>query len=119
MVDVGLMQRVDLAANRLAKWRVVFAGWQLGTRAKQDPECQAVSDHREVTMLMRAELNALSGLLVAKGVFSDEEYLEALEREYNQLADDYEGKFPGFEATDYGLKVDGRNAARTMAGWRP
>lgn len=117
MVDVGLMQRVDRAANRLAKWRVAFAGWQLGTRAKQDPECQAVSDHREVTMMLRAEMNALSNLLVEKGVISEQEWLEALEREYALLADSYEGKFPGFEATDHGLKLDPLNAAKTMAGW--
>lgn len=118
MVD-DLLARVDQAANRLAKWRSAFAGWQLGTRPLQDPECQAVRDHREVTMMLRAEMNALSNLLVSKGVITSEEWLEALEREYTLLATVYEEKFPGMEATDYGLKVDPLNAAKTMAGWRP
>src|SRR5205809_59165 len=47
------------ALNRLTKWRSVFAGWQLGTRPLGDPECDAVRDHREVTILMRAELTTI------------------------------------------------------------
>ena len=39
--------------NRLCKWRTVLTGWQLGTRAKGDPEGDAVRDHREVTLLLR------------------------------------------------------------------
>ena len=46
----NLAQRCYEACNRLTKWRSVFAGWQLGTRAKGDPECDAVRDHREVTI---------------------------------------------------------------------
>jgi hypothetical protein len=33
------------ALQKLAKWRLIFAGWQLGTRLKGDPECDAVRDH--------------------------------------------------------------------------
>lgn len=54
-----LEERLLAALNKLAKWRSVFAGWQLGTRLKEDPECQAVKDHREVTILLRAEVSAL------------------------------------------------------------
>lgn len=60
--------------NRLCKWRSILAGWQLGTRADTDPECQAVRDHREVTLLLRAEVNALTQLLVCGGVFTEEEH---------------------------------------------
>ena len=52
------------ALNRLCKWRAIFAGWQLGTRAKGDPESDAVRDHREVTILLRAEASAMTGLLL-------------------------------------------------------
>mgnify|MGYP001587156880 CR=1 FL=1 len=45
-----VMQKI----NRLTKWRTLFTGWQLGTRAKGDPEGDAVRDHREVTILLRA-----------------------------------------------------------------
>src|SRR5258707_10424244 len=63
-------QRMLAALNRLTKWRTHYAGWQLGTRAKGDPESDAVRDHRELTMLLRVELTALTGLLMRKGVIA-------------------------------------------------
>ena len=107
------------ATQRLAKWRTLFAGWQLGTRAKGDPEGDAVRDHREVTILLRAEMNALLGLLVAKGICTAEEFTVALEREADLLSADYSRKFPGIRAADHGLEFVPHIAADTMRGWRP
>jgi hypothetical protein len=104
--------------ERLAKWRVLFAGWQLGTRTKDDPEAAAVRDHREATLMLRAEANALANLLVAKGVFTVEEYTAAIEEEADLLCMGLEARFPGVTATDHGLRFDAR-AADTMRGWRP
>lgn len=105
------------ALNRLAKWRTVMAGWQLGTRAKGDPECDAVRDHREATLLMRAEVNALASLLVEKGVFTHDEWSAQLVIEANACSTQLEERFPGFSATDIGLAMDAR-AADTTKGWR-
>ncbi|MBN8493229.1 MAG: hypothetical protein J0M00_17615 [Burkholderiales bacterium] len=110
---------MSAALNRLTKWRTVFAGWQLGTRAKGDPECDAVRDHREVTMLMRCELNALAGLLIEKGVLTAEEYQRRLDSEADYLSAQYARKFPGFKATDHGIDVNTAIAADTTRGWRP
>lgn len=118
MLD-GRTTRTHRALNRLAKWRTVFAGWQLGTRPDTDPECQAVRDHREATILMRAEANALLGLLLKRGLLTEAEWLAALEREAVQLSKDYERRFPGFTATDNGITMDIAKAAETMKGWRP
>jgi hypothetical protein len=107
------------ALNRLAKWRSVFAGWQLGTRADTDPECQAVRDHREVTILLRAEVSALTCLLAEKGILTGEEWDAALEREADQLSADYANRFPGMEATDHGIAYDLARARETMKGWKP
>ena len=107
------------ATQRLAKWRTLFAGWQLGTRAKGDPEGDAVRDHREVTILLRAEMNALLGLLVAKGICTAEEFAVALEREADLLSADYARRFPGIRAADHGLEFVPHIAADTMRGWRP
>lgn len=107
------------ATQRLAKWRTLFAGWQLGTRAKGDPEGDAVRDHREVTILLRAEMNALLGLLVEKGVITFEEFAVALEREADLLSADYARRFPGIRAADHGLEFVPHIAADTMRGWRP
>ena len=107
------------ATQRLVKWRTLFAGWQLGTRAKCDAVGDAVRDHREVTFLLRAEMNALLGLLVAKGICTAEEFTVALEREADLLSADYARRFPGIRAADHGLEFVPHIAADTMRGWRP
>ena len=108
------------ALNRLAKWRVVFTGWQLGTRLKGDAEGDAVRDHREVTILLRAEVSALVGLLAAKGVFTLDEWTSALGTEAELLALDYARRFPGLCAVDDGIEIyDVDKARQTTKGWRP
>lgn len=111
-------QRTMRALNILTKWRVLFTGWQLGTRPKGDPEGEAVRDHREVTILLRAEVSALTGLLIAKGVFTANEFDAALETEAGLLAKDYERRFPGVTAHENGLTLDKRTLP-WMKGWKP
>lgn len=106
------------ALNRLAKWRSVFAGWQLGTRPKGDPECDAVSDHREQSLIMRAEMSALVVLLVDSGVFTRQMFEDYLEGEATLLSYDLSVRFPGISATDDGIVLDER-AVETMKGWKP
>lgn len=108
-----------MALNRLAKWRMVFAGWQLGTRAKGDPESDAVRDHREATLLMRAEMNAIARILFEKKILSHEEYDAVLEQEAQALSKYYERFFPGVTATDEGVKIDLQRASEWMKNWRP
>lgn len=107
--------------NRLAKWRSVFAGWQLGTRLDTDAECRAVRDHREVTILLRAEVSALIGLLIEKDVFSTDEFSAALGREAESLSAHYSRRFRGMEATDGGIQMDiaVMQEHGTMVGWKP
>lgn len=107
------------SVNRLAKWRMVFAGWQLGTRAKGDPECDAVRDHREATLMLRAEVSAMTGLLIRKGVFTAQEFTDALVQEAEMLEADLQRRFPGFSATDDGIEMRLPEVAQTMKGWRP
>lgn len=104
--------------NRLAKWRMIFAGWQLGTRPKGDPECDAVRDHREATLLQRAELSALTGLLIRKGVITSEEFTAALVQEAEMLEADLQRRFPGMAASDEGMVLTLPEAAETMKGWK-
>ena len=105
---------VHRALNRLAKWRNILAGWQLGTRPTSDPECAAVRDTRELLLLLRCDVNALTGLLAKKGVFTEAEWHEALVAEADQLNRDYEQRFPGFTATDVGLEMRMPEAGETM-----
>ncbi len=111
-------ERTMNALNILAKWRTLFTGWQLGTRPKGDPEGDAVRDHREATIVLRAEMSALTALLVDKGIIARDDWLAALEREATQLNADYERKFPGVTASETGLTIDKR-ALPWMKGWKP
>lgn len=111
------------ATHRLTRWRSIFAGWQLGTRPDSDPECQAVRDHRELSMLLRAEVTAITGLLIRKGIITEEEFDAELDAELEQeaalLEAAYQRRFPGFKATDEGMQIDVQVARHTMRGWRP
>jgi hypothetical protein len=114
-----LSAAMEKALNRLAKWRMVLAGWQLGTRAKGDPECDAVRDHRESSLMLRAELNAVVQLLVEKNLIGSEEWAKQVTLEADLLSAEYEKRFPGFKAVDYGMEMDAKIAAQTMKGWKP
>jgi polyhydroxyalkanoate synthesis regulator phasin len=83
-----------------------------------DPECQAVRDHREVTILLRAEVTALVKALVDKGVITQAEFSNALLQEAQLLNKDYEKKFPGVTASMVGLSYT-RDAADHMKNWKP
>jgi hypothetical protein len=114
-----LTQKCYAALNKITKWRSVFAGWQLGTRAKGDPESDAVRDHREVTILLRVESSALVKLLTDKGVFTVQDWQQAVIDEAELLDKDYEQKFPGIRSTDIGMNFDVSRARETMKHWRP
>lgn len=112
-------ERMQRAANRLTKWRSIFAGWQLGTRPVGDPESDAVRDHRELTMLLRAEVNGLIQILLTKGIVTPDELDAIFAEEFDHLADAYAQRFPGISATLAGMRFQMPEAANTMKGWRP
>lgn len=111
------MSTLNRALNKLAKWRTVFASWQLGTRSSTDAECKAVKDHREATIMLRAEANALARLLMNKRIITQKEFEDTLHNEVTQLDRAYEEKFPGFSTTDTGVDIDLVVASETMKGW--
>lgn len=106
------------ALNRLGKWRKIFAGWQLGTRDDKDPEAAALRDHREATLILRAEVTALTNLLITTGVLKEQELQIAVAEEADHLSKQLEKLFPGFRAVDDGIVMDPR-AAETTKGWKP
>lgn len=114
-VDIAELGRKSRAAfEKLAKWRSVFAAWQLGTRSDTDGECRAVKNHREATIILRAEVNALTGILLEKGVCSQVELTRAMIAEAEHLDEEYQEQFPGMESTDMGIAMDVVKAQRTM-----
>lgn len=119
LTDEEVAAQNGRVVNRLAKWRSHFAGWQLGTRTREDPESQAVRDHREVTILLRAEVNALTGLLIEKGVFTAREFTEQVSDESEALMRDFEKRWPGARSSDDGMVYDLAKAGEYMRHWRP
>jgi hypothetical protein len=105
-----------LALNKLAKWRKFFASWQLGTRPDTSGEYKAVANMRELFIIMRAELNALTGLMIEKGVFTGDEFDAALGKEAKMLDADYERSYPGFSTSQDGLHMQMPEALSTMRG---
>lgn len=107
-----------LALNRLGKWRMVFAGWQLGTRSDQDPEAQAVRDHRDLSIMLRVEVNAMTNILIDKGIITEDEWRAAVLDEAELMNKDLEKRFPGVRATDYGMEFfDLSKAEKWMSHW--
>src|SRR5512146_944347 len=98
-----LSDRLRAATEKFAKWRLVFASWQLGTRSKTDPECQAVRDHREATMMLRAEVNALTRLLFTYTSVTQEDFERVLLDEIEYLDRGYEQRFPGIRTDAEGV----------------
>lgn len=112
------MDLYSAAINRVAKWRTIFTGWQLGTRVKGDPEADAVRDHREATIMLRLEVSALAALLVKKGLFTADDFTRAVAEEAEHLNLAYEKRFPGIKATDEGMVLTFPEANETMKNWR-
>lgn len=124
MTNVDKMLLAHGRMNRLCKWRRVFVWWQLGRSRfsgsqSTDAEANAIADHREVTMLLRAEVNALAALLVEKGIITTLEWTVKVGEEADALATVYQLKFPGIRATADGLDLNTSIAADTMQGWKP
>lgn len=114
-VDVeAVARRATRASTLLGKWRTWFASWQVGTRPEGDGEIRAIKDHREATMLLRAEVNALTRLMLEKGVVSQVELTQAFADEYEALNAAYAARFPGIEATEHGLAMDVAKARDLM-----
>ena len=94
------------ALNRLAKWRAILAGWQVGSKAKGEPACDAVRDHRQETLTLRAELSAVVAVLIARGIIAEADFLEALDVAANQCNEALEKRFPGVKTTEAGIELD-------------
>ena len=110
---VDARRRADAAINRVAKWRRAFATWQ------QANEFDAIKDHRELTILLRVEMSALQGMLLARGLITEGELCDAIEREALRLDKAYSEKFRGITSDPEGLVINPAVVQEhgTMDGW--
>lgn len=107
--------------NRLCKWRTVLAGWHTGTKSLRtpsgtpEPGVQAMRDFMDKWLITRVESNALAGLMIAKGVFTAEEFTLACYQEAVHLDAQLQRQFPGFVTSDDGVTIyDMKLARKTM-----
>ncbi len=109
----GIKAAYEAATQRLCKWRAVFVGWMLGTVPDDKPGVKAHRDRADAVLMMRVELNALTSLLVAKRVFTVEEFMAQIVTECEHKQRELEAMFPGYKATDIGISIDVAQAAVT------
>ena len=86
---------------------------------KDDPEFLAVRDHREITILMRAELSAMLRILLHKGFFTIEEYNDMLAAESLALSRLYESRWPGATAHEDGIHLEVEKSNAWMSKFPP
>jgi hypothetical protein len=118
-------RRFVAAMNRLTKWRVILTGWQLGTRTKGDAESDAVRDHREATLILRAEVTAIVRALTEPDfngkpkVLSQAAYFDLAAEEAALLDLSMETRFPGAKSTPTGIDLDLAKAQGWLKNFRP
>lgn len=110
----GIAQAYNRATQKLCKWRGVFIAWMHGTVAEGTPGLKAHKDRVDLQIMYRVEINALTALLIKKGVFTVEEFMAQVIEECELKEKEYEGKFPGYKSTDEGISIDIAVVQQTM-----
>lgn len=101
-----IREAYERATQRLCKWRSVFIGWMMGTMAEGTPGLKAHKDRVDAQIMHRVELNALTALLIKKGVFTVDEFMVQITEECGHKEKEFEAMFPGYRATDIGIAID-------------
>lgn len=70
--------------------------------------------HRELSIFLRVEVNALTTLLLNKGIITLDEFQKQVVREAEALDAQYMQNYPGFSTSAMGLHMKLPAAAETM-----
>ena len=92
--------------NRVVQWKEILANWELGTKDDTDGTYRAVQDARDGDIRRGVKLEALTELLLSRGVIRPEELIEKQIELAVRFDKSMEDKFPGAKATDDGIEVD-------------
>lgn len=114
----ALQKELSAAMQKLCKWRMLFCGKWMGTASRTNTQAQCIRDVFSQLVLVRAEVNAITKILVDKKVVSHEEFCQVTIKEVELLDESYKQEFPGFESTSYGVQsTDIKLAAKTTEFW--
>lgn len=92
--------------NRVVQWKEILANWQLGTKDDTDGEFRALQDAHDTNIRKGVKLEALTELLLARGIIRPEELIEKQIELAVRFDKSMEDKFPGAKVTDDGIEVD-------------
>jgi len=109
----GIRDAYERATQRLCKWRTVFLGWMFGTVLDGTPGLKAHKDRVDAQIMHRVEINALTALLIKKGVFTVDEFMAQVVEECQHKEREFEAMFPGHKSTDVGVQIDTAKALET------
>jgi hypothetical protein len=108
------------ALNRLAKWRFVFASRMFGSRPDTDEPTKVFKDLVERTLILRAEVTALTALLVEQRMIYEDDFARHVAVEAGHLERLLEQQFPGFRSAEHGMEVyDTGLVVETAKNWPP
>lgn len=110
-----LRARSEMLRNRVHHWSQITIGALVGT-VPSSPGTRFLRALEDGRMFLRCEHQALAGLLIAKGVITQAEYIEALSKEYEIMLAALESQHPGVRATDSGVHMDVEEIVK--AGWQ-
>lgn len=109
---------VERACNRLRSWRFLLTRRVLGPRLSSDPQAAGFNALFAEVLTQRAMLNAMKTACLARGVFGEDRYDEALQSAAEAIDAAFADTFPGARSTELGIQVvDAVLFARTTAGW--
>lgn len=112
--DHPAIAAADAALNKVAKWRLVFTSWLLGSRPATDHEAAYHRDLRELLIMLRVEVSALISLNLASDAFTHQQFAEQLAAEAALLDAAFERAFPGFTTSAAGVHMSFPAAQQTM-----
>lgn len=99
----------------LCKWRAIYQ--MMATMGERNSFERYVRDVADKHLLLRAEVTALSALLLQKGVFTQVEFAAQLDVEAEHLCEIMAQAYPGFRAMPEGLSLEMPEAQQTMEAW--
>ena len=109
-------------ATKLRQVGRMHVGRILGSVPATNGAYKSLIDLIERTYFMRAEINALTSLLLKKGLFTEAELTRAFEEEYKYLFDEVSKNWPEITFTETGATVKDPVALATRSkaeGWPP
>lgn len=102
---------------RLQRWPVGVTGEFLGTVLETNPRAKAAKRWLRRLFMTQAEQLAIFTVLMGKGIITQDEYEQALQRAAHILCEELEAEFPGIVSRDDGVSIDIQKAYAYMKDW--